>query len=138
MKITARVASDVMKDWESLGAEGSAPGIEETLIEILEVVGAVGDVCLPDGPAHGAVPAVVAERAEEGLANSLFNGPPKPGLMRPTKIETAYRRADKDLQDRDAHAQMPALRKMRTHHYDAVNGSREPAALLDRFLAGSE
>jgi hypothetical protein len=31
------------------------------------------------------------------LADSLFNGPAKPGRMRPTRIETAYRRADKDL-----------------------------------------
>lgn len=31
------------------------------------------------------------------LANSLFNGPPKPGVIRPTRIEAAYRRADKDL-----------------------------------------
>jgi len=31
------------------------------------------------------------------LANSLFNGPPKPGLLPPTRIEAAYRRADKDL-----------------------------------------
>jgi DNA-binding PadR family transcriptional regulator len=28
------------------------------------------------------------------LANSLFNGPSKPGLMPPTRIEAAYRRAD--------------------------------------------
>jgi hypothetical protein len=61
--------------------------------------------------------------------NALFELAMAHALGRPSLMMT---------QDRDAHAQLPALRKMRTHHYEAVNSSRKLAALLDRFLAGSE